>query len=175
MPASIALVATSVRAAPSVGSSTIASTLSLMNVSTCAICWLASLVPSAVLRSMSSYFLASSSAELLMAASHPWSAAGPENPMVTVSPGSSLPETACGCESPDAPLSSALLVHPVRTTRAAIATPATSRNGRFVGRDMVLLLSGGAGMPGFGGDPRGWCDGPGHGAVLMGCRDCWAT
>ena len=48
MPASIALVATSVSAAPSVGSSTIASTLSLMKVSIWLICWLASLVPSAL-------------------------------------------------------------------------------------------------------------------------------
>ena len=65
MPASIALVATSVSASPSVGSSTIASTLSLMKVSTWLICWLASLVPSALLSSTSSYFLASASAELV--------------------------------------------------------------------------------------------------------------
>ncbi len=48
MPASIAWMATSVSAAPSVGSSTIASTPSLMKVSTWLICSLASLVPSAV-------------------------------------------------------------------------------------------------------------------------------
>ena len=76
IPASIASIATSVRAAPSVGSSTIASTSLLMNVSTCAICWLASLVPSAVSSSMSSYCSAASRALLLIAASQPWSAAG---------------------------------------------------------------------------------------------------
>ena len=48
MPAFIALVATAVSALPSVGSSTIASTLSLMRVSIWLICWLTSLVPSAV-------------------------------------------------------------------------------------------------------------------------------
>ena len=94
MPASIALVATSVSAAPSVGSSTIASTLSLMKVSTWLICWLGSLVPSALLSSTSEYFLASSIAELLMAASQPWSAAGPENPRTIFSPGSSLADDA---------------------------------------------------------------------------------
>src|SRR3954469_12542995 len=90
MPASIALVATSVSAAPSVGSSTIASTLSLMKVSTWLICWLASLVPSAVLSSTSEYFFASAMAELLMAASQPWWGGGPEKPMTTFFPGSSL-------------------------------------------------------------------------------------
>ena len=90
MPASIALMATSVRAAPSVGSMTIASTSSLMKVSIWLICRLASLVPSATRSSTSSYFSASSCAALLIAASQPWSAAGPEKPMVTVSPLSSL-------------------------------------------------------------------------------------
>ena len=50
MPASIASIATSVSAAPSVGSSTIASTPSLMKVSTAAICAIGSLVPSATLQ-----------------------------------------------------------------------------------------------------------------------------
>ena len=65
-----------------------------MKVSTWLICWLASLVPSALLSSTSEYFLASSIAELLMAASQPWSAAGPENPITTFSPGSSLADVA---------------------------------------------------------------------------------
>ena len=67
-----------------------ASTLSLMKVSIWLICRLASFVPSAALKSMSEYFSASALAELLTAASQPWSAAGPEKPMVTVSPGASL-------------------------------------------------------------------------------------
>jgi hypothetical protein len=48
-----------------------------MKVSIWLIWRLASLVPSAVFSSMSEYFLASSIAELLIAASQPWSAAGP--------------------------------------------------------------------------------------------------
>ena len=67
-----------------------ASTLSLMKVSIWLICWLASLVPSAVLNSTSVYFLASALAALLIAPSQPWSAAGPEKPMTTLSPGASL-------------------------------------------------------------------------------------
>ena len=112
MPASIALVATSVSAAPSVGSSTIASTLSLMNVSIWLICRLASLVPSAAFSSTSSYFFASARAELLIAASQPWSAAGPEKPITTFFPGSSLFDVA-----PE----SALLLVPLGTRAAAFA------------------------------------------------------
>jgi hypothetical protein len=90
MPASMACSATGVRAAPSNGSSTIASTPSLMKVSTWLICVLTSLVPSATRRSMSSYLSASARAALVMPAIQPWSAAGAEKPMTTVSPGSSL-------------------------------------------------------------------------------------
>src|SRR5829696_929408 len=142
MPASIALRATSVSAAPSVGSSTIASTLSLMKVSIWLICRLASLVPSACLKSMSSYFAASSSAALLMAASHPWSASGPEKPMVTVSPVSSLELPAFSAEllPPSSPESSgSLLVQPTRRAAAASRAPAPAtlrRSGLVVRRDM---------------------------------------
>src|SRR4051795_11470634 len=90
IPACIALSATGVRAAPSKGSSTIASTLSLMKVSTWLICVLTSLVPSATFRSTSSYFSASAFAAFVMPAIQPWSAAGAEKPMVTVSPDLSL-------------------------------------------------------------------------------------
>src|SRR3954453_1818998 len=90
MPACIALSATGVRAAPSNGSSTIASTLSLMKVSTWLICVLTSLVPSATFRSTSLYFSASDFAAFVMPAIQPWSAAGAEKPMVTVSPDLSL-------------------------------------------------------------------------------------
>ena len=55
-----------VSAAPSNGSSTMASTLSLMKVSTWLICRLTSLVPSATLSSTSSYFSASALAALVM-------------------------------------------------------------------------------------------------------------
>jgi hypothetical protein len=65
MPACTACIATSVSAAPSVGNSTIASTPSLMKVSIWLICRLGSFVPSAARKSMSSYFSASSWAELL--------------------------------------------------------------------------------------------------------------
>ena len=100
MPASIALSATGVIAAPSNGSSTMASTLSLMKVSTWLICRLTSLVPSATCRSMSGYSSARSRTLLVMAAIQPWSAAGAEKPMVTVSPSSSLlPSAAAGAAS----------------------------------------------------------------------------
>ncbi len=116
MPASIAWMATSVSAAPSDGSSTIASTPSLMNPSTTAICALTSLVPSANCRSMSSYWSAASWALLLIAASQPWSAAGPEKPIVTVSPGSSLALTAVvSLESLDS--SGSLLVQAVSASK----------------------------------------------------------
>src|SRR3954453_10089134 len=81
MPACIALSATGVRAAPSNGSSTIASTLSLMKVSIWLIWVLTSFVPSATFRSTSSYFSASAFAAFVMPAIQPWSAAGAEKPM----------------------------------------------------------------------------------------------
>ena len=67
-----------------------ASTPSLMNVSIWLICTLTSLVPSATRSSTSSYFSASAWAAEVIAPIQPWSAAGAEKPMVTVSPGSSL-------------------------------------------------------------------------------------
>ena len=136
MPACIALVATSVSAAPSVGSSTIASTLSLMKVSIWLIWRLASLVPSADLSSTSLYFLASAWAELLTAASQPWSAAGPEKPMTTFLPGASLSLAAllpvCWVEAAGV-VAGSLLVHPAATRAElrAIARTAT----RLVGRE----------------------------------------
>jgi hypothetical protein len=120
----MALVATSVRAAPSVGSRTMASTPSLMNVSTWLICRLASFVPSATMSSTSSYFSASLIAAELMAPSHPWSAAGPEKPIVMVPsdapPPLSLDELFSGAEvsgvvDPD--------VQAVMSERAATAAP----------------------------------------------------
>src|SRR6476469_4430619 len=155
MPACTALVATSVSASLSVGSSTMASPLSLMKVSIWLICWLASLVPSAILKSMSEYFAASAFAELLTAASQPWSAAGPENPMVTFSPGASLSLTApAGALEAEDCASGVLLVQPV----------ASSRAGRDVVRvrNIVVPLAGrgGAVMCGVGGvrsEGRGGC------------------
>src|SRR3954453_13624278 len=136
IPASIALVATSVRAAPSVGSSTIASTLSLMNVSIWLIWRLASLVPSAALSSTSLYFLASASAELLIAASQPWSAAGPEKPMTTFLPGASLSLAALApafwVEAAGV-VAGSLLVHPAATRAELRVIARTAR--RLVGRE----------------------------------------
>ena len=66
IPASIASRAIGVSAAPSNGSSTMASTPSLMNVSTWLICRLTSLVPSATRRSTSSYSSASARAFSVM-------------------------------------------------------------------------------------------------------------
>src|SRR5215204_5696232 len=147
MPACIALVATSVRAAPSLGSSTMASTLSLMNVSIWLIWRLASLVPSAALNSMSEYLAASSFADLLTAASQPWSAAGPEKPMVTFSPGASLSLAApAGALEAEDSASGVLLVQPV-ASRPRTPAAASSRAGRDVVRVrniVVVSLLGGA-------------------------------
>src|SRR5688572_17197615 len=145
MPASIARMATSVGAAPSVGSSTIASTLSLMKVSIWLICRLASFVPSAARKSMSSYFSASASAAALIAASQPWSACGPENPMTTVSPGSSfeLPALAAAVESPLSLDSGSLLVHATSIVLAASSAPLVMRirrSGLEACRDMTYSL-----------------------------------
>ena len=57
-----------------------------MKVSTAAICALTSFVPSASCSSTSGKLSAASIAPELMAPSQPWSAAGPEKPMMTVSP-----------------------------------------------------------------------------------------
>src|SRR3954454_2444733 len=119
MPACMACSATGVSAAPSKGSSTIASTLSLMNVSTWLICVLTSLVPSATCRSMSSYLSASLRAASVMPAIQPWSAAGAEKPIVTLSPVSSLLLAAL-LPPPEDSLSGVLLVQPVIRAPAAI-------------------------------------------------------
>src|SRR3954462_15797871 len=128
IPACIALSATGVRAAPSKGSSTIASTLSLMKVSTWLICVLTSLVPSATFRSTSLYFAASAFAAFVMPAIQPWSAAGAEKPMVTLSPDLSLLLLAL---LPPLPLPELAGVFPVQPARRAptptIATAAVVR------------------------------------------------
>src|SRR4051794_33204397 len=142
IPASIAFSATGVRAAPSKGSSTIASTLSLMNVSTWAICALTSLVPSATFRSTSSYCSAAAFAPALIPDIQPWSAAGAEKPMVTFLPLSSF-ELAALLPPPLllllAVLSALLLVHPLTRTTAPIAQAAVDvrrRNRRCLVADM---------------------------------------
>src|SRR4051812_29970757 len=139
MPACIALSATGVSAAPSKGSRTMASTLSLMKVSTWLIWVLTSLVPSATFTSTSSYFSSTALAALVMPDIQPWSAAGAEKPMTSLSPGLSL--------LLDALLAPALLpelagVFPVQPARRAPApTSATAvvvrrRNPRCLVADM---------------------------------------
>src|SRR4051812_8916283 len=157
MPACIALSATGVRAAPSKGSSTIASTLSLMNVSTWLIWVLTSLVPSATFRSTSGYFSASALAALVMPDIQPWSAAGAEKPMVTVSPVSSLELAA---------LFPPLLLEEELSSGELLVQPATSavaptrqtvvdnrrRNGRCRVADIVLSSK----RADLGGPGAGW-------------------
>ncbi len=80
-----------------------------------------------------------------MAASQPWSAAGPEKPMVTVSPVSSFDDAALALLPPspsDESVSGVLLVHPVTSSSAASAPPVSARILRMgcVGRDMVCSL-----------------------------------
>src|SRR5688572_13310011 len=126
-------------AAPSNGSSTMASTSSLMNVSTWLICRLTSLVPSAIWRSMSGYCSSRSRTLLVMAAIQPWSAAGAEKAMVTVSPSSSLlPAAAAGAASPSSS-SAASWALPVHADRASAATaPATRPVTRRLRRVVVV-------------------------------------
>src|SRR4051794_12197533 len=175
MPASIALRATGVRAAPSKGSSTIASTLSLMKVSTWLICVLTSLVPSATCRSTSSYSSAAALAALVIPAIQPWSAAGGEKPMVTVSPLSSLELAALPPPPLEEELSSGeLLVQPA--TRVVAPTRQTvvdnrRRNGRCGVADIVALLGGGSSSRPGRSRSRGGTGG-GAGGALRGCRCC---
>ena len=142
MPASIALIATSVSAAPSVGSSTIASTPSLMKVSTWLICRLASFVPSATISSMSGYFAASAMAAELMAPSQPWSAAGPEKPMVIGLAGLVVVGVVGRAVVPPPPPA----VQPASRPAIASAPAATSRRLRVA--SMCFLLGGGSRVSG---------------------------
>ena len=143
MPAFIASRATGVIAAPSKGSSTMASTLSLMNVSTWEICRFTSLVPSATRSSTSSYCAATSFADWVIEPIQPWSAAGAEKPMTTLSPASSLePEAAWDVPPPRSALSSSELL-PVHAVRAIAARPATRPVASFFWmgrRDFIVLL-----------------------------------
>ena len=93
-------------------------------------------MPSAALNSMSEYFSASALAELLTAASQPWSAAGPEKPMVTVSPGASLSLAApAGALEPrSSDVSGVLLVQPAARRPM---TPAAARS--LAGRDVMMV------------------------------------
>ena len=123
MPASIACSATGVIAAPSKGSSTMASTPSLMKVSTWLIWVPTSLVPSATRSSTSSYSSSTARAASVMPAIQPWSAAGAEKPMTTLSPSSSLSLAALALP-PSPELSGSLLVQPA--TRAPALIRATA-------------------------------------------------
>src|SRR6478609_2501249 len=100
IPAFIAFSATSVIAAPSKGSRTMASTLSLMNVSTWLICRLTSLVPSATTRSTSPSASASATADLVIDPIQPWSAAGAEKPILIFSPLGAAAEPEAAAVSP---------------------------------------------------------------------------
>src|SRR3954454_14157908 len=138
MPACMAFSATGVSAAPSKGSSTIASTLSLMKVSTWLIWVLTSLVPSATWSLTSLYFSAEALAAFVMPAIQPWSAAGAEKPMVTVLPVSSL-ELAALLPPPPPELSGVLPVQAVMSTPTPISAATAvvrRRYGRCLAADM---------------------------------------
>src|SRR5262245_27929362 len=83
----MACCAIAVNALPSKGRITSTSTLLLSSVSTWAICWLTSLVPSVALNVTSENFPAWARAFLVIAAIQPWSAAGAEKPILTCLPG----------------------------------------------------------------------------------------
>jgi hypothetical protein len=141
MPASIALRATDVMAAPSNGNSTMASTLSLMKVSTCEICRLTSFVPSALMSSTSSYVLAWATAFLVIALIQPWSAAGAEKAIRTFLPASSFSPP--WLETADPP-SSPLLVQAPSTNADAAKAPMMARlrrrRERWMDMDCSLLV-----------------------------------
>src|SRR6476620_1921943 len=150
IPASIALVATSVIAAPSKGSRTMASTPSLMKVSTWLICRFTSLVPSATTRSTSPSDSASATADLVIEPIQPWSAAGAEKPILILSPVAAA--EAAAADPPPALVSAAAdvaaaadveledeleeLVH-ADSTRAAAPTTVMVRSIGSVRRDVV--------------------------------------
>ena len=147
-------------AAPSKGSSTIASTPSLMKVSTWLICVPTSLVPSATWSSTSPYSSAAARAASVMPAIQPWSAAGAEKPMVTVSPSSSFELAAFSVPPPPEPwLSGSLLVQPA--TRAPAPTNATAvvirRRVRSLAADMCLSSVRCTPAGGRDGWVGGWC------------------
>ena len=130
----MAFLATAVRAAPSKGRMTMASTLSLMKVSTWLICRLTSLVPAATFSSTSGFSAAAFLALSVMAAIQPWSAAGAEKPMTTLSPGASLPGAGAGGGGALAPgaLSAGagvLLVQPATASRAVQQRTVACRGG----------------------------------------------
>ncbi len=107
-----------------------ASTPSLMKVSTWLIWVLTSLVPSATWSSTSSYWSAAFRAASVMPAIQPWSAAGAENPMVTVSPASSLSLTALLPPlSPE--LSGSLPVQPAIRTPAPMSATVVDARRRY--------------------------------------------
>src|SRR6478752_3987831 len=118
-----------------------------MKVSTWLIWTDTSLVPSATRSSTSSYLAASVLADSVIEPIQPWSAAGAEKPMTTLSPDSSLEPAGAAAVSPAAPslpsLPSLLLVQPAR---ARTATPAMRPAATFLDvvvvdrRDMVVLL-----------------------------------
>ena len=112
-----------------------------MKVSTWLICVATSLVPSATCRSMSSYCSAVARAASVMPAIQPWSAAGAEKPMVTVSPDSSL-SLAATLPPPSSPDSSGVLpVQAVMSTPTPISAAAVDvrrRYGRCLAADMYL-------------------------------------
>ena len=139
IPASMALVATSVSAAPSNGSSTMASTLSLMNCSIWLICTLTSLVPSAWTSSTSEYLAASSTADFVIEPIQPWSAAGAEKPIVTLSPGSSLPVAAAAGAAGWSVLESSgvLDVQPATTSARAAVVPASAASVNAAGAGVL--------------------------------------
>src|SRR4051812_8617878 len=139
MPACMAFSATGVSAAPSKGSSTIASTLSLMKVSTWLIWVLTSLVPSATWSLTSPYLSAAALAAFEMPAIQPWSAAGAEKPMVTVLPVSSLELAALLPPPPPPELSGVLPVQAVMSTptpTSAATAVVRRRDGRCLAADM---------------------------------------
>ena len=98
-------------------------------------------MPSATISSMSGYFAASAIAAELMAPSQPWSAAGPEKPMVMVSPVASLPSTV-GASSELPESSGVPEVQPVSRAATASDAPAVMSSFLLIRRvaSMYFLL-----------------------------------
>src|SRR5690606_7425353 len=132
----MALRATWLSCSPSFGRITRTSTLAWISDSTAEICWLMSLVGSTGRNSTSGYRFAISSAVFAIAAIHPWSAAGAENPITTLGPGWSLsvPARAACWAGVDELCAGSLPVQAVSRAPAPTAAPPSRKPRRPRGR-----------------------------------------
>src|SRR6266550_631511 len=154
MSASIAFLATAVRALPSNGRITSALTFLAISVSMDEICRVTSLVASTGSNLTSEYRLACASAFLLIAAIQPWSPCGPEKPIVTVLPGLVLSLLPAATWAPVDGVLGVLLVQPTSSAPPPIAAPPAGNRRRSRPGERSSVMNAPSGQRGVGaGDP----------------------